>query len=95
MSKQEGSCLYDSWTIEEAGDVGAKFKAKCHAPSGYENCLTKDKEYIIEISPRILPMSPLCKFIGDNDKGGEAHLTRFTKIERIVNEVEDEKRKSE
>ena len=71
--------FYSNFTIEEAIDIGAKFKAKCHAPYNY--LLTKDKIYEIEITPRILTMSPLCKFIDDTGKNCEAHLTRFTKIE--------------
>lgn len=73
--------LHD-WTIEEAKDIGRKFKVKCCANHGYENCLTEGKEYEIEVTPRILPMSPLCSFVGDDGRDGhECHLERFEKLE--------------
>ena len=73
--------LYGSWTAEEAGDIGKKFKAICHAPFDY--LLTKGKEYEITIETRILPLFPMCSFICDNGKRGEGHLERFTKVEAL------------
>lgn len=75
--------IYGSWSIEEAKDVGKKFKAKAKGARGYENCLTENKEYVIEITPRILTMSPLCKGVGDNGKTFECHLERFEKVEEV------------
>lgn len=74
------SNFYGDFTIEEAKDVGAKHKVKCKSNNGYERTLTIGKDYEIEITPRILSMSPLCKFVGDNKKKGECHLERFEKI---------------
>lgn len=71
--------FYGSFTIDEAADNGRKFKAFCKSNYGYEHCLTIGKEYEIEVTPRILPMSPLCSFMGDNGKPGECHLERFEK----------------
>ena len=79
--------LYGSWTIEEAENVGKEFIAKCHANYSYEDVLKKDKEYKIKITPRILPMSPLCEGIGENGKKFECHLERFTKISEVKNEI--------
>ena len=76
--------LYDSFSIEEAADIGKKFKVKCIGNgSGYEHALTEGKEYEITIETRILPMSPLCSFMGDNGKKGECHLHRFEKQESL------------
>ena len=72
--------LYGDFTIEESEDIGKKFKVTCKANYGYKESLTKGKEYEIEISGKILPCSPLCKFTGDNGKTYESHLTRFEKI---------------
>ena len=60
--------------------VGAKFQAICIGPRGYEGKLTAGKEYQITISPRIMPLSPLCRFIGDNGKLCESHLHRFIQV---------------
>lgn len=79
-----GSSLYDSWDLVDTEGVGKKFLAKCKANYGYEDCLTEGKEYEIETTPRILPLSPLCKWVGDNGKRGEGHLTRFEKIKEIT-----------
>lgn len=68
------------WTIDEAKDTGAKHTVVCKGDRGYSN-LTSGKEYDIEVTPRILSMSPLCKGIGDDGKGFECHLERFTKRE--------------
>lgn len=75
--------LYDSWSIEEAGDIGARFRAVCRGDHGYRNHLTQGRQYEIEIIPRILPMSPLCRGIGDKGQEFECHLTRFEKIEEL------------
>ena len=75
--------MYGTWTIEEAGDIGKKFKAICHSNGSYEHQLTKDKEYEITIETRILSLSPLCSFMSNIGKRSEAHLRRFTKIEAI------------
>ena len=75
--------IYGSWSIEEAKDVGKKFKAKAKGTRGYEYQLTTDKEYEIEITPRILTMSPLCRGVGDNGKTFECHLERFEKVEEV------------
>lgn len=74
------SIYVNDWTIEEAKDIGAKHRAVCMGNGGYEYALTEGKEYDIVISGRILPMSPLCDFDGDNGKGGSCHLERFKKI---------------
>lgn len=71
--------LYGTFTIEEAADIGKKFMAKCKARRGYESHLTTDRVYEIEISPRMLPMSPMCKLTGDDGKNIECHLERFEK----------------
>ena len=73
--------FYGSWTIDEAEDIGKKFKAVCHSPYSYGGQLTKDKEYEITIETRILPMSPICSFVNDRGNTSEAHLERFTKKE--------------
>lgn len=75
--------IFDTWTIEEAKDLGKKFKARCIRNGSYENRLTVGNEYEIEIVERILPMSPLCSGTGDNGKGFTCHLTRFEKIEEV------------
>lgn len=72
--------LYDSFSIEEAGSVGSKFKVICITNYGYESHLSCGKEYEIEITPRILEMTPLCKLVGDMDKEIECHLHRFEKV---------------
>lgn len=66
------------WTEEDEA-VGKKFLAKCHANRSYEDDLTEGKIYEIEMTPRILPMSPLCAFTGNRGKRGECHLHRFSK----------------
>jgi len=75
--------LYDSWSIEDARNVGAKFRAVCRGNNGYRDAMTEGQEYEIEIEARILPMSPLCSGIGDNGKPFACHLTRFEKIEEL------------
>lgn len=75
--------LYDSFTIEEAASIGKKFRAKCKANYGYENCLNEGTTYEITITPRILSMTPLCSFIGNEGKRGECHLERFEKVEEV------------
>jgi hypothetical protein len=75
------SIIYGSWTILEAKSLGKRFKAKCKSNYGYENALTEGKEYIVTITPRILPMSPVCSFTGDTGKTCECHLERFEKTE--------------
>lgn len=72
--------FYGDFSIEEAGDIGTKFKVTCHADYGYEGQLTKGKEYEITIETRIMPMSPLCSFMNDRGNRSEAHLERFSKI---------------
>lgn len=71
--------LYGTFTTEDAANIGNKVKARCKANYGYEGRLTVDRIYEVEITPRILPMSPLCKLIGDKGKGVECHLERFEK----------------
>lgn len=71
--------FYGSFTIAEAVDVGRKFTARCKANYGYEGHLTEGRTYEIEITPRILEMSPLCRTIGDQGKVVECHLERFEK----------------
>jgi len=75
--------LYDSWSIEEAGDIGARFRARCIGNRGMTRLLTNGNEYEIEITPRIMPMSPLCRGIGDKGQEFECHLHRFEKIEEL------------
>lgn len=77
------SYIYDSWSIEETENIGQKFKARCKANYGYENTLKVGEIYEIEITPHILPMSPLCKGVGINNKKFECHLTRFEKVEKL------------
>ena len=60
--------------------VGTVYKAVCKTNHGYEYHLTKGKIYTIIIAPRILPMSPLCSFMGDKGKMCECHLYRFHKV---------------
>jgi hypothetical protein len=72
--------IYDTFTIEEAGSVGSKFRAICKATYGYEAHLSDGKEYEIEITPRILELSPLCKLVGNTGKVIECHLHRFDKV---------------
>jgi hypothetical protein len=78
--------FYSNFTIEQANDIGTKFKARCRFSDGYKNQLTVGKEYEITIVERILPTSPLCEFMGDNGKLSAGHLTRFERIERIETE---------
>jgi hypothetical protein len=73
--------LYGSWSIEEAGMVGKTFMASCIADYGYE--ITKGKEYLVKVEPRIMPGSPLCSFKDDQGKSCIAHLERFEKIELV------------
>ena len=79
MTEHKPFSLYGSFTTEEAADIGKQFIAICVGTRGMENHLTDGKEYIITIADRILPLSPLCTFIGDNGKFCTAHLTRFEK----------------
>jgi hypothetical protein len=72
--------LYGSFTIEDAENIGKKFMGKCLTNNGYEHDLTIGNVYEIEVTPRILPMSPLCKTIGDRGKTVECHLDRFDKV---------------
>ena len=72
-----------TFSLEETESIGKEFLAKCLSTRGYEHCLTKEKEYVIKIILRILPMSPLCSFIGDNGKTGQCHLERFIKLREI------------
>lgn len=72
--------LYGSWTIEETKSVGECFKAICTGSRGMERHLTSGRVYEITISPRILPLTPLCSFIGDEGKKCECHLERFEKV---------------
>lgn len=82
-----GNNFYGDFTIEEAEEIGKQFKVICSANYGYEGQLTKGKEYLITIETRILPMSPICSFINDKGNRGQAHLQRFSKINK---EVENE-----
>lgn len=75
--------FYGSFTIQEAEDVGKKFKVRCKSNYSYEHCLTIGNEYEIEITPKILTCSPLCCFVGDKGKTGECHLERFEKLPRM------------
>lgn len=72
--------MFSNFTIEEAGDIGKKFRARCKSSYSYEGQLTIDKEYEIEITTRIMPMSPLCSFLNDRGRRSEAHLERFEKV---------------
>ena len=72
--------MYGDFSIEEAQNVGQKFKVICKANYAYEGVLTEGKEYEITIEPRILPVSPLCSFINDKGVYCRAHLQRFSKI---------------
>ena len=71
--------LYGSFTIKEAHDIGKKYRARCKTNNGYEHTLTEGREYEIEITPSILPGSPLCSFLGDDGSKCECHLDRFDK----------------
>lgn len=78
--------FYGDWAIEEAAAVGVKYRVRCITNNGYGHCLTIGKEYEIELTPRILPMSPLCSFMGDDGKKGECHLERFEKVKSVIEE---------
>ena len=71
--------LYNSWTIEEAKNIGAVFQAVCLNPRGYEGDLTLGKEYTLTVTPRILPTTPLCSTVGDSGRVIGCHLERFEK----------------
>ena len=71
--------IYDSFTIEDAASVGKTFKARCIGNRGFEHLLTNGKEYLITITPRVLPITPLCSFTNDQGKQSECHLSRFEK----------------
>lgn len=60
--------------------VGTVYKAVCKTNHGYEYHLTEGKIYTIIIAPRILPMSPLCSFMGDKGKMCKCYLYRFHKV---------------
>lgn len=75
--------FYGTFTIEEAKDIGKKFKAVCKSSHGYEYQLTIGKEYEIQIETRILPMSPICSFLNDKGNRSECHLERFEKVGEI------------
>jgi hypothetical protein len=75
--------LYGTWTIAETDSIGKKFKAICKGNRGMEEHLTTNKEYTVTITPRILPMSPLCSLVGDTGKLCECHLERFDKVGEI------------
>lgn len=81
MKNNTNEAFYSNFSINEAKDIGRKFKVICHANYSYEGKLTNGKEYEITIEPRILSLSPICSFTCDNGKLGEAHLIRFTKVE--------------
>lgn len=71
--------IYGTFTIEDAAAVGEQFRAVCVGNSDMKADLTEGAEYVITIIPRILPMSPLCSFIGNTGKKCAAHLERFEK----------------
>lgn len=75
--------MFGTWTIDEERDFGKRFKARCFRNDGYEETLTIDKEYEIEIVEPILPMSPLCECDGDKGTRITCHLMRFEKIEEV------------
>lgn len=68
------------FTIEETNNVGSKFKVVCQANYDLERHLTCGKEYEIEITPKILTTSPLCKVTGDRGTEIECHVNRFEKL---------------
>ena len=78
-----GYNLFGSFTLAEAKDVGRKIKVVCIGDRGYSGKLTCSREYEVEITPCILPMSPLCKLIGDDGVMCECHLERFEKIVNV------------
>lgn len=80
--------MYKNFTIEEAKSIGKVFKAICDSSHGYEGQLTIGKVYDITVTPRILPVSPLCQFTNDRGNLSECHLERFTKIEEVEHAVE-------
>jgi hypothetical protein len=73
--------LHGTWTISETLAVGQKFKTQCVSPHNMTDCLTAGKTYTVMIIPRILPMSPLCVFVGDDGVEHTAHLERFQKLD--------------
>lgn len=73
--------MYGGFTVEETEDVGKRHKVRCINNNGYGHALTIGKEYEIEVTPRILPLSPLCSFIGDDGNKGECHMWRFEKMQ--------------
>ncbi len=75
--------LYNNFTLEDAANIGARFKAICIGHRGVEQFLAINGEYEIEITPRILPMSPLCKVLLEDGRTLECHLDRFQKVEKL------------
>lgn len=75
--------LYDSFSIEDVDSIGKKFKARCISNRGYDGFLSLNEVYVITMTTRILPLSPLCSFMGDCGRLVECHVTRFEKIEAI------------
>lgn len=78
---------YSGFSLEETRDVGTTFRVICQANYSMESELTKGKEYVVTLTPRILPGSPLCQFIGDSSRVCEAHLELFYKLEALPSGV--------
>ena len=76
------SIYMGDWTIEEANAVGEVFVGRARGTRTASGLMTEGKLYMIMIEPRILPMSPLCSFIGDDGKMHCMHLERFDKVEK-------------
>lgn len=79
--------FYGDFTIEEAGDIGRKFKVTCHYNGGYEGQLTEGKEYEATMELGILALSPLFSFINDKGKESCAHIQRFTKAKESTDDT--------
>lgn len=68
-------------------DNGKQYKIRCNANYGYEKSLTKDKLYntLEGIEAGMFHDSPYVSFIGDDGKKHQAHASRFTIVEEVIN----------
>jgi len=64
----------------EDEEEGKKHRAVCIRNDLYTESLTIGKEYTITMIGRILPMSPLCRWDGDDGKKHSGHVSRFRKV---------------
>lgn len=78
----EGSILYGSWSMEDAKAYGKIFLAKAVGTQNYN--LTKGREYKVEVREGIFETRPYVYFTDDNGKPSICHLTRFEKIQEVI-----------